>query len=106
MVSFSELELSHKIGSGAAGSVWRGSWRGAAVAVKVSARVVIEPSREHHKHRARALSCVFVAARLTVTPDYGSDVPFVLYQFFFVKECQEHWFVCGLAATNLCGFVV
>ncbi|CAM9737887.1 unnamed protein product, partial [Sphacelaria rigidula] len=38
MVSFSELELSHKIGSGAAGSVWRGSWRGAAVAVKVIRR--------------------------------------------------------------------
>lgn len=35
MVSFSELELSRKIGYGAAGSVWRGSWRGAAVAVKV-----------------------------------------------------------------------
>lgn len=35
MVSFSELELSRKIGHGAAGSVWRGSWRGAAVAVKV-----------------------------------------------------------------------
>ncbi|CAM9693472.1 unnamed protein product, partial [Hapterophycus canaliculatus] len=35
MVSFSELELADKIGSGAAGTVWRGSWRGAAVAVKV-----------------------------------------------------------------------
>ncbi|CAM9808478.1 unnamed protein product, partial [Laminaria digitata] len=38
MVSFSELELSRKIGYGAAGSVWRGSWRGAAVAVKVIRR--------------------------------------------------------------------
>eukprot|EP00904_Undaria_pinnatifida_P005063 jgi/Undpi1/1687/HiC_scaffold_11.g05077.m1 len=38
MVSFSELELSRKIGHGAAGSVWRGSWRGAAVAVKVIRR--------------------------------------------------------------------
>lgn len=35
MVSFSELELANKIGSGAAGTVWRGAWRGAAVAVKV-----------------------------------------------------------------------
>lgn len=35
MVAFGELELAEKIGSGAAGSVWRGSWRGAAVAVKV-----------------------------------------------------------------------
>lgn len=35
MVSFGELEISRKIGSGAAGSVWRGSWRGAAVAIKV-----------------------------------------------------------------------
>lgn len=39
MVAFSELELSHKIGSGATGSVWRGSWRGAAVAVKVGRRL-------------------------------------------------------------------
>lgn len=35
MVAFGELELADKIGSGAAGSVWRGSWRGADVAVKV-----------------------------------------------------------------------
>lgn len=35
MVSFSELELANMIGSGAAGTVWRGAWRGAAVAVKV-----------------------------------------------------------------------
>ncbi|CAN0566202.1 unnamed protein product [Ectocarpus sp. 12 AP-2014] len=35
MVSFGELELGEMVGSGAAGTVWRGSWRGAAVAVKV-----------------------------------------------------------------------
>ncbi|CAM9160203.1 unnamed protein product [Ectocarpus sp. 4 AP-2014] len=38
MVSFGELELGEMVGSGAAGTVWRGSWRGAAVAVKVIRR--------------------------------------------------------------------
>ncbi|CAM9626142.1 unnamed protein product [Discosporangium mesarthrocarpum] len=34
MVSFDELNLAGKIGCGSSGSVWRGTWRGAAVAVK------------------------------------------------------------------------
>lgn len=77
MVSFGELEVTNKIGEGAAGSVWRGSWRGAAVAVKV--RRVSPYSR-----RLKAVDLGNFGARNVQDHNPGHPVPEWLH--FFLRH--------------------